>query len=98
MSRFPDSYVSRVLFATPAPTRSFVVLPAGGAGSGHLCSTRTGPSCTTCAALARNGERSMGAVPSPEGGERSISWWVLTDTGTSMPSPEAALRIIGTDT
>jgi len=25
MSRFPDSYVSRVLFATPAPTRSLDV-------------------------------------------------------------------------
>ena len=37
----------------------------------------------------------MGAVPGPEVGERSASPSVLTDTGTSVPSPEAAPRIIG---
>ena len=71
MSRFSDSYVSRVLFATPAPGRSIDVAAHGGAGSGSLCSIHIGPNCTTCAALARNGERSTGAVPSSEGGKRS---------------------------
>src|SRR5262249_15017740 len=46
----------------PRRAAASTCLPNGGAGSGPLCSTRTGLSCTTCAAPARNGEKSTGAV------------------------------------
>jgi RNA polymerase primary sigma factor len=66
-------------------------LPNGGAGSGSLCSTRTDPNCTTCAALARNGERSTGAVPSSEAGKRSAFWSLLTDSCSLLYQRRALL-------
>ena len=62
MSEFSDSYVSRVLFATPAQVRSLDVAARRWRSLRSLCSTRIGPSGTTCAARARNGKKSTGAM------------------------------------
>jgi hypothetical protein len=58
MRTFSDLYVSGMLFATLLSATSSGWLRGGGAGSRPRCSIHIGPSCTTCAAPARNGERS----------------------------------------
>jgi hypothetical protein len=58
MSTFSNSYFfkccSRRLLRGESSTRR----RSGGAGSRLLCSIHIGPSCTTCAVPAQNGERS----------------------------------------
>jgi hypothetical protein len=62
MRAFSDSYVSRVLFTTPAPGRSLDVAARRWRWLRSSLIDRIGPSCITCAAPARNGEKSTGAV------------------------------------
>lgn len=70
MSTFAASYVSRVLFASPAPGSSARRL-GDGAGSRPRCWIRIGRSCTTCVAPVQNGERSMRTAQGAQARSRS---------------------------
>jgi hypothetical protein len=58
MRTFSHSYVSRVLFATPALGHVVSVTARRWRWLAAPLSIHIGPSCTTCVAPARNGERS----------------------------------------
>jgi hypothetical protein len=82
MSSFADSYVSKVLFASPAPARVFGATARRWRRPRPRCSIRIGRSYTTCVAPVQNGERCMRATQGAQARNRSSPIISLVNRGT----------------